>query len=115
MDAESALIWSPSHFTWMDTNYPACTPREGYPVEIQALWIRLLRQLGGVGGKQAAGWVELADRAKNSLERFFWYEKEGWYADVLAAPPQATAAEALRDSALPVTRAADQSGIGERD
>jgi glycogen debranching enzyme len=45
MDAASALIWSPSHFTWMDTNHPASTPREGYPVEIQALWIRLLRQL----------------------------------------------------------------------
>ncbi len=42
MDADSALIWSPGHFTWMDTNHPACTPREGYPVEIQALWIRLL-------------------------------------------------------------------------
>jgi starch synthase (maltosyl-transferring) len=41
MDADSALIWSPSHFTWMDTNFPAGTPREGYPVEIQALWIRL--------------------------------------------------------------------------
>ena len=45
MDADSALIWSPAHFTWMDTNLPAGTPREGYPVEIQALWIRLLRQL----------------------------------------------------------------------
>ena len=45
MDPDSGLIWSPSHFTWMDTNYPAGTPREGYPVEIQALWIRLLRQL----------------------------------------------------------------------
>ncbi len=45
MDADSALIWSPSHFTWMDTNHPAGTPREGYPVEIQALWIRLLRLL----------------------------------------------------------------------
>ena len=28
MDPDSALIWSPSHFTWMDTNYPAGTPRE---------------------------------------------------------------------------------------
>ena len=45
MDPESGLIWSPSHFTWMDTNYPAGTPREGYPVEIQALWVRCLRQL----------------------------------------------------------------------
>jgi hypothetical protein len=30
----------------MDTNYPACTPREGYPVEIQALWISALKFLG---------------------------------------------------------------------
>ncbi len=48
MDADSALIWSPSHFTWMDTNYPAGTPREGYPVEIQVLWIRLLRLLAKI-------------------------------------------------------------------
>ena len=26
MDPASALIWSPSHFTWMDTNYPAELP-----------------------------------------------------------------------------------------
>ena len=45
MDPTSGLVWSPSHFTWMDTNYPAGTPREGYPIEIQALWIRLLEQL----------------------------------------------------------------------
>ena len=49
MDAASGLIWSPAHFTWMDTNYPACTPRQGYPVEIQVLWIRLLRQVAAAG------------------------------------------------------------------
>lgn len=37
VDPDSALVWSPSHFTWMDTNHPACTPREGYPVEIRAV------------------------------------------------------------------------------
>ncbi len=42
LDQESGLIFSPSHFTWMDTNYPAGTPRIGYPVEIQALWIASL-------------------------------------------------------------------------
>lgn len=35
MDEESGLIFSPPHFTWMDTNFPAGTPREGYPIEIQ--------------------------------------------------------------------------------
>ena len=54
MDTDSALIWSPSHFTWMDTNHPAGTPREGYPVEIQVLWIRLLRQLEKIGAARRA-------------------------------------------------------------
>ncbi len=38
MDSESALVYSPGHFTWMDTDHPAGTPRQGYPIEIQALW-----------------------------------------------------------------------------
>ncbi|MGN0852790.1 MAG: amylo-alpha-1,6-glucosidase [Kiritimatiellia bacterium] len=65
VDAASGLVWSPSHFTWMDTNYPACTPRVGYPVEIQALWIAALRFLGG------AKWTALADRAEASLRALF--------------------------------------------
>ncbi len=65
MDADSALIWSPSHFTWMDTNYPAGTPREGYPVEIQALWIRLLRQLEKISGTGSLP-VELPPGAKGT-------------------------------------------------
>jgi len=65
MDADSALIWSPSHFTWMDTNHPAGTPREGYPVEIQALWIRLLRQLEKISATGSCHW---ATTRKNRLE-----------------------------------------------
>ena len=45
VDPESMLVYSPSHFTWMDTNYPAGTPREGYPVEIQVFWINALNIL----------------------------------------------------------------------
>jgi predicted glycogen debranching enzyme len=101
MDADSALIWSPSHFTWMDTNYPAATPREGYPVEIQALWIRLLRQLAGVGDKaQKKHWNDLADRALASLEKYFWLEDRGFYADVLIAGRNQSAAQAKASDAL---------------
>jgi len=75
MDKESGLVWSPSHFTWMDTNYPACTPRIGYPVEIQALWISALRALGR---------TELAEKAKASVEKYFKWEHG--YRDCLAAP-----------------------------
>ena len=101
MDADSALIWSPSHFTWMDTNHPAGTPREGYPVEIQALWIRLLRQLERIGEhmeREESG--KLADRAFASLEKFFWLEKCGYYADLLVAKPGQRAMEAKADDAL---------------
>jgi predicted glycogen debranching enzyme len=101
MDAGSALIWSPSHFTWMDTNYPAGTPREGYPVEIQALWIRLLRQLATfTQAEEQQRWAELAGKAMDSLDQFYWSEESGWFADVLLAGHGTPAAKATRDDAL---------------
>jgi predicted glycogen debranching enzyme len=101
MDADSALIWSPGHFTWMDTHHPSGTPREGYPVEIQALWIRLLRQLEKIGGRdEQLKWGELAGRAMASLEKLFWLEDKGWLADVLLAKPGVAAPEATPDDAL---------------
>ena len=95
VDPGSALVWSPAHFTWMDTNHPAGTPREGYPVELQALWIRLLRQLARVEPPAArAPWEALARRAEAALERY-WLPAQGWFADVLAAAPGVSAAEAV--------------------
>ena len=101
MDAGSALIWSPAHFTWMDTDRPAGTPREGYPVEIQSLWIRLLRQLEKIsGGDEQNKWGGLAERATASLEKFFWLETKGWFADALLAKPGVAAREAKPDEVL---------------
>jgi len=101
MDPDSGLIWSPSHFTWMDTNYPAGTPREGYPVEIQVLWIRLLRQLARLEAAGAAGgWSALAERALQSLMKFFWLEEQGYFADLLIAHAGQPAATATVDTAL---------------
>jgi predicted glycogen debranching enzyme len=101
MDAASALVWSPSHFTWMDTNHPAGTPREGYPVEIQVLWIRLLRQLARTGAaEEGLNWTELATRAEESLHTFFWFEDAGYFADVLIANAATPARNATPDNAL---------------
>jgi len=101
MDPDSALIWSPAHFTWMDTNYPAGTPREGYPVEIQALWIRLLRQLATISrDEDRKKWSQLAERAAASLPQYFWLEKQGWLADVLLAKADVSARAATPDDAL---------------
>jgi glycogen debranching enzyme len=73
----------------MDTNYPACTPRTGYPVEVQALWISALRFLGR---------DELAERAKASLERYFKWEHG--YRDCLAAPNGESAADAVPEDTI---------------
>jgi predicted glycogen debranching enzyme len=101
MDPDSGLIWSPNHFTWMDTNYPASTPREGYPIEIQALWIRLLRALGRSSNSgEGRRWNEIADQAQASLEKLFWRDQQGYYADVLSARPGQPAAQATVDDAL---------------
>jgi starch synthase (maltosyl-transferring) len=101
MDGASGLIWSPSHFTWMDTNHPAGTPREGYPIEIQVLWIRLLRQLENLGvPPEGEPWKDLADRASASLQSLFWLEDRGYFADLLVATPWKPAAESVVDNAL---------------
>ncbi len=101
MDSDSALIWSPSHFTWMDTNYPAGTPREGYPVEIQGLWIRLLRLLENIFEHvEQKKWRTLADHATASFEKLFWLENKGWFADVLLAKANVIARDATPDDAL---------------
>jgi glycogen debranching enzyme len=101
MDRGSGLIWSPSHFTWMDTNYPAGSPREGYPVEIQVLWIRLLRQLAVIcSGPDRRHWDELARQAAASFEALFWRENVGYYADVLLAKQGQVAKDAMVDDAL---------------
>jgi starch synthase (maltosyl-transferring) len=109
VDAASGLVWSPGHFTWMDTNHPAGTPREGYPVEIQALWVRLLRLLARLGADPWEGrgesWADLARRTERSLHDYFWLEECGWYADVLLAnsgTPARTAppSNALRSNCL---------------
>jgi starch synthase (maltosyl-transferring) len=101
MDAASALIWSPPHFTWMDTNYPAGTPRQGYPVEIQVLWIRLLRQAQRLNLRPGnESWDALASRAEESLRKYFWLEEKGYVSDLLLAEPGQSAAQATVDQAL---------------
>ena len=91
VDSASGLVWSPSHFTWMDTNYPACTPRVGYPVEIQALWISALRFLGR---------DDLAAKALGSLKRLFKRKEASGYFDCLAAPNGESAADATPEDAI---------------
>ena len=98
MDPESALIWSPAHYTWMDTNYPAGTPREGYPIEIQALWVRLLDQLERLD--PGHGWSELSAQAVASLRQLYGSNESLWLADNLEAKAGVSAINAVKDTSL---------------
>lgn len=101
MDPASGLIYSPSHFTWMDTNFPAGTPRAGYAVEIQALWYSALRFLAQIDHRDVAiNWNSIADKVQASLLRLFWLEDQGYLSDCLHAPQGEAARNATADDAL---------------
>ncbi|MEJ2587362.1 MAG: amylo-alpha-1,6-glucosidase, partial [Deltaproteobacteria bacterium] len=73
---------------WMDTQFPAGTPREGYPIEIQALWCSALGFLGRIDEDSTGGrWRDLAERVRSSLTDLFWMEEFGYLSDCLYAPP----------------------------
>ncbi|MBC2711551.1 MAG: glycogen debranching enzyme N-terminal domain-containing protein [Desulfosarcina sp.] len=101
MDGASGLLFSPSHFTWMDTNYPAATPRQGYPIEIQALWHAALDYLGRVDApKHRNQWQELAEQVRQSIQDLFFREELGYLSDCLHAGPGTPASAAAADNAL---------------
>jgi predicted glycogen debranching enzyme len=101
MDQESGLLFSPANFTWMDTNHPAGTPREGYPVEIQALWYFALYFLARIDNKDKEGkWEKLAAQVRSSIDELYWMEEEGYLSDCLHACSGKPAKQAERDDAL---------------
>lgn len=91
MDQESGLVFSPAHFTWMDTNFPAGSPREGFPVEIQALWYAALK---------FAGKEELAAQVKESIAALFFPEENEGVSDCLHCRAGTPAARAETDDHL---------------
>jgi predicted glycogen debranching enzyme len=98
MDPDTCLIFSPKHFTWMDTNFPAGTPREGYPVEIQALWHAALSLLARADPR--AGWMQLAERVRASILSLYWRPDTGFLTDCLHAAPGVSAATGAPDDHL---------------
>ncbi len=96
VDPATGLVWSPAHYTWMDTNYPAGTPRNGYAVEVQALWVRLLDLLGR---EVAPKWGRLAARVRRSFRELFPLPGGG-LADCLYAEAGVGARQAEPDDAV---------------
>ncbi|MFT3927949.1 MAG: amylo-alpha-1,6-glucosidase [Myxococcales bacterium] len=99
VDLESGLVWSPPHFTWMDTNYPAATPREGYPIELSVMFARLLRQVGRIDAEKRAPFELMAVRTEASLASFYRPEL-GFCSDTLHAASGTPARAARPDDHL---------------
>ena len=89
MDPDSALVYSSPHFSWMDTNFPAGTPRGGYPIEIQSLWYAALKFMGR---------KELAAQVRHSVEQLYF--ASGSISDCLHGEPGTPAAQAVADDHL---------------
>lgn len=98
MDADSGLIYSPGHYTWMDTNHPAGTLRQGYPVEIQALWIAALHVMAEI--EPSAEWSGHAQQARQALQELFWRADLGYMSDCRHAAHLMPARQAIADDAL---------------
>jgi len=104
MDAQSGLIFSPSHFTWMDTCHPAGTPRHGYPIEIQALWYAALMMMAKTEEPRNQ-WLNLAERVRESVGKYYLgattqQSHAPFLADCLHALPGTPAPDAEADDAL---------------
>ncbi|MCF8113745.1 MAG: amylo-alpha-1,6-glucosidase, partial [Desulfotignum sp.] len=100
-DPDTHLLYSPAHFTWMDTNFPAGSPRQGYPVEIQALWHNALVLLETIDPEN--GWDKKAGRVKQAVKTLFWNESLGFFSDCLHGDGKASIAaadDALRPNQL---------------
>ncbi|MDY6934126.1 MAG: amylo-alpha-1,6-glucosidase [Spirochaetota bacterium] len=102
LDEETGLIFSPSHFTWMDTQHPAGTPREGYPVEIQGLWINGLRFLANNIDSEDTKerYLSWAAQAEESLWALYWLDDKQYFADGIWSSNGARAQGSIKDTSL---------------
>jgi predicted glycogen debranching enzyme len=76
--------------TWMDAKIGdfVVTPRNGKPVEIQALWYNALRTMEDIAEKHrltadAEKYSEMADRVRKSFNELFWNEDAGCLYDTI--------------------------------
>jgi glycogen debranching enzyme len=84
----------------MDTNYPAATPREGYPIELSALFARLTTLLDRLGAPASGTpWRDVSARTRDALA-LYDHPNLGFFADTLHAPRGVSAKRAVADDHL---------------
>lgn len=99
MDRSSGLIFSPACYTWMDTNHPACTPRRGYCIEIQALWHATLAFLSAIDPLGGHDWAALSKTVSQAIMDLFVL-KQGSLSDCLHASADEPAGKCVPDDAI---------------
>lgn len=76
-----------TQLTWMDAKVGdwVVTPRQGKPVEINALWYNALCTLEYLAGRfgDAFAYSELPEKIRKSFRQEFWFEEGGYLYDVI--------------------------------
>ena len=80
---------SDTQLTWMDVKFDneAVTPRQGKPVEVNALWLEALHIMAdrcrGVDDASARDFAARARRVADSFVKVFWHERRGCLYDCI--------------------------------
>jgi predicted glycogen debranching enzyme len=115
--------------TWMDAKVGdwVVTPRQGKPVEIQALWYNALRVMEYLADKfndtgAKGNYATMAERARASFNQLFWNEGAGCLYDVVNGDardwrirPNQVIAVSLPHSMIPPERAESVLRVVERE
>ncbi|MGH9875262.1 MAG: amylo-alpha-1,6-glucosidase [Pyrinomonadaceae bacterium] len=115
--------------TWMDAKVGdwVVTPRQGKPVEIQALWYNALRVMEYLAEKfndtkAKENYATMADRARLSFKQLFWNDEIGCLYDVVngdtrdgAIRPNQILAVSLTNSMVSNERAQSILQVAERE
>lgn len=99
-DAKTGFILVPrKKYTWMDTEF---TERQGYPVEIQALWFNALNRIADLTGKikpaesgKIAKAREIAAQVEMNFPKYFWNEETQHLYDLLGTDGLMTADQSV--------------------
>jgi len=100
LDESSGLLYCPAGYSWMNTRFPQATPREGYPVEIQALWYQALAVAAKIYPEQAQRAMQLRELIAQKFMSLFWNERLGYLADVLSGQRGVPAGQGAADTAM---------------
>src|SRR5437016_3693537 len=132
VDESDGLLYSGEpgvQLTWMDAKVGdwVVTPREGKPVEIQALWYNALRVMEHLAGKfketmAKKNYAARADKARASFNKMFWNEEVGCLYDVVngdardgSIRPNQILAISLTNSMVSKARAKGILGMVQRE